>query len=75
MMLPPQNQLSEIEVEIIDLFVNLLHFAGLPKSVGEIYGVLFASAQPMIFEEIAIAARRASSSASSTSAADRSARV
>ena len=53
-MLRPQNNLSEIEIEIIDLFVKLLHFVGLPKSVGEIYGVLFASARPMIFEEITV---------------------
>lgn len=53
-MLHSQNTLSEIEVEIIDLFVNLLHFAGLPKSAGEIYGLLFASAKPMIFEEITV---------------------
>ena len=52
--LPSPQSLSEIEVEIIDLFVNLLHFAGLPKSAGEIYGVLFASTRPMIFEEIAV---------------------
>ena len=51
-MLRPQSHLSEVETEIIDLFVNLLHFAGLPKSAGEIYGVLFASIKPMAFEEI-----------------------
>ena len=35
--------LSELEVEAIDLFISLLRLLGLPKSVGELYGLLFVS--------------------------------
>ena len=47
-------KLSEVQVEIIDMFVHLLHVVGLPKSAGEIYGLLFASAAPASFEEIMV---------------------
>ncbi len=45
-------QLSEAQIEIIDVFVHLLHTVGLPKSAGEIYGLLFTSAVPLASEEV-----------------------
>lgn len=35
--------LNSLEVEVIDLFVNAVKMLGFPKSVGEIYGLLFIS--------------------------------
>lgn len=45
-------RLSELEVEAIDMFINFLRLIGLPKSVGEIYGLLFVSPQPLAMDEI-----------------------
>jgi DNA-binding transcriptional ArsR family regulator len=44
--------MTTFEVEIVAVFVDLVVLLGLPKSVGEIYGLLFASAQPLTFTEI-----------------------
>jgi DNA-binding transcriptional regulator GbsR (MarR family) len=44
--------LSGLEVEAIELFINFLRLIGLPKSVGEIYGLLFVAPQPMAMDEI-----------------------
>ncbi|MGK0188899.1 MAG: DNA-binding transcriptional regulator GbsR (MarR family), partial [Verrucomicrobiales bacterium] len=37
------HDLNSLEVEVIDLFVNAVKMLGFPKSVGEIYGLLFIS--------------------------------
>ncbi len=34
------------------MFINFLRLIGLPKSVGEIYGLLFVAPQPMAMDEI-----------------------
>jgi DNA-binding transcriptional regulator GbsR (MarR family) len=39
--------LSAVEVDVIGLFVNAVKMLGMPKSVGEIYGLLFISADPL----------------------------
>ncbi|HWB07063.1 MAG TPA: hypothetical protein VG796_28830 [Verrucomicrobiales bacterium] len=39
--------LSEVEVEVIGVFVNAVKILGMPKSVGEIYGLLFIAPEPM----------------------------
>ncbi len=41
-----------VESEIIDYFVSFVQLLGLPKSVGQIYGTLFASAQPLAMDDI-----------------------
>jgi DNA-binding transcriptional regulator GbsR (MarR family) len=43
------SELSELELEAIDLFIGLIRLLGMPKSVGELYGLLFVSpvAMPM----------------------------
>lgn len=46
------NSLNPFEQGVIDVFVRLAEVLGMPKSVGEIYGVLFASAKPMAFQDI-----------------------
>lgn len=41
------------QVGMIDIFVRAANLIGLPRSIGEIYGLLYASAQPLNFDEIA----------------------
>ena len=48
----PMAGLSEIEVEAIEMFINFLRLIGLPKSIGEIYGLLFVSVQPLSMEDL-----------------------
>ena len=38
--------LSEFELESIDLFIRSMAVLGLPRSIGEIYGFLFAQPEP-----------------------------
>jgi DNA-binding transcriptional regulator GbsR (MarR family) len=45
-------RLSPLETEVIDLFVQLSRAIGQPKSLGEIYGLLFISAQPMAMDDL-----------------------
>ncbi|HWB61405.1 MAG TPA: hypothetical protein VG733_18125 [Chthoniobacteraceae bacterium] len=48
----PARALTEFEVQSIDLFVRIAQLVGIPKSVGEIYGLLFTSADPLSFDDI-----------------------
>lgn len=48
----PHPQLSDLELEVIDLFVSVTRVAGLPKSIGEIYGLLFIAPGPIPMEDI-----------------------
>jgi DNA-binding transcriptional regulator GbsR (MarR family) len=47
-----QASLTELEVEAIEMFINFLKLIGLPKSVGEIYGLLFVAPRPMAMDDI-----------------------
>ena len=49
---PEQGTLSELEVEAIEMFINFLKLIGLPKSVGEIYGLLFVAPRPLAMDDI-----------------------
>ena len=42
----------DLELEGIDYFVRFMHVLGLPRSVGEIYGLLYFSKDPLSMEEI-----------------------
>jgi len=46
------SELTDLEIELVDLCVRLAQFLGLPKSLGEIYGAVFISPQPVTMEEI-----------------------
>ena len=48
----PSAPLSELEIEAIEMFINFLKLIGLPKSVGEIYGLLFVSTKPLSMEDL-----------------------
>lgn len=44
--------LNALELEVIELFVNGVKLLGIPKSVGEIYGLLFISPEPLPLDEL-----------------------
>ena len=44
--------LNALELEVIDLFVNAVKMLGFPKSVGEIYGLLFISREPLALDTL-----------------------
>ncbi len=46
--------LSELEQEVIALFVRMADVLNLPRSVGEIYGVLFVSSDPLCLDDCRI---------------------
>jgi len=58
-------RLSPAEVGVVELFVRLTQVLAVPKSLGEIYGLLFISAAPVTFEEIVQRLNISSGSASS----------
>ncbi len=47
-----EEALTELEAEAIEMFINFLRLIGLPKSVGEIYGLLFVAPRPMAMDAI-----------------------
>lgn len=46
------GELSALEVEVIDLFVAATRLLGLPRSLGEIYGLLFMASEPLTFDQL-----------------------
>ena len=46
--------LNEFEREVIALFVRMADMLNLPRSVGEIYGILFVSADPLCLDDCRI---------------------
>jgi DNA-binding transcriptional regulator GbsR (MarR family) len=44
--------LSPVEAESVEMFINFLRLLGWPKSVGEIYGLIFVSPRPLAMGEI-----------------------
>ena len=44
--------LNPLEVEIIDFFVQLSRLLGQPRSLAEIYGLLFISARPLAMDDL-----------------------
>jgi DNA-binding transcriptional regulator GbsR (MarR family) len=46
------SDLEQAEVDVIQVFVGLAKLAGLPKSVGEIYGLLYMSKDPLSMDQI-----------------------
>lgn len=45
------TNLSELEKEVIDLFVRMAGLLNLPRSVGELYGLLFISPEPLCIND------------------------
>src|SRR5271154_152452 len=44
--------LSSLEIEAIDLFISFVRLLGMPKSVGELYGLLFVSPHALPMETL-----------------------
>ena len=47
---PPR--LSEFQEEVISVFVQLSRLLGQPKSIGEVYGLLFISEKPLALDDL-----------------------
>ena len=43
---------SELEREVIELFVRVASLMGLPRSIGELYGLLFIVPEPLSMDEL-----------------------
>ncbi len=41
------TSLSLLEIEAIDLFISMVRLMGMPKSIGELYGLLFVSPEAL----------------------------
>jgi hypothetical protein len=50
--LPPSNGGRSFEGECVRFFADVVHVFGMPRSVGQIYGLLYASPNPMGFVDI-----------------------
>ena len=48
----PQSPLAPWESAAIELFVRAAGLIGLPRSIGEIYGLLYCSAVPLAFDDV-----------------------
>ena len=48
----PVAPLSPLEMEVIDFFVQISLLLGQPKSLAEIYGLLFISERPLALEDV-----------------------
>ena len=48
----PAARLSALETEIIDFFVQLSRLLGQPRSLAEIYGLLFISGRPLAMDDL-----------------------
>ena len=49
-----QETEQAIEIESIDFFVRMMSILGMPRSVGEIYGLLYFSAVPLSMDQIVL---------------------
>jgi HTH-type transcriptional regulator, glycine betaine synthesis regulator len=48
----PRTSLAPAEREVIEFFVNLGRYVSLPRSVGEIYGILFARGEKLTLDDL-----------------------
>jgi HTH-type transcriptional regulator, glycine betaine synthesis regulator len=48
----PATQLNPLQTEVIELFVELSRLLGQPRSLAEIYGLLFISAHPLAMDDL-----------------------
>src|SRR5260370_15723763 len=48
----PQAGLNPLETEIIDFFFQLSRLLGQPRSLAEIYGLLFVSSRPLAMDDV-----------------------
>lgn len=48
----PTQPLSDLETQVIDFFIRGMQAVGLPKSIGEIYGLLYITPEPMALDTL-----------------------
>jgi DNA-binding transcriptional regulator GbsR (MarR family) len=48
----PVATLSSLDVEVIDYFIEVSRLLGQPRSLAEIYGLLFISAEPLAMDDL-----------------------
>ncbi len=46
------QNLSSIQQQVVDFFVDGVRVLGLPRSIGEIYGLLFISSEPLALDDL-----------------------
>ncbi len=61
---PPGRASSAFEREVIDLFVHAAQAVSLPRSIGEIYGLLYSVRDPMTMDDVITRLRISRGSAS-----------
>jgi len=61
---PLAGELSDLEIGVIDFFVSAVKVLGIPKSIGEIYGLLFVTSEPLPLDTLAERLRMSKGSAS-----------
>ena len=49
---PVQDHLDPLERQVVDFFVDGVKVLGLPRSIGEIYGLLFISPEPLSLDDL-----------------------
>ena len=47
-----RKSLSKFEAQVVDFFCDGMKLLGLPRSIGEIYGILFVSAEPLSLDDL-----------------------
>ena len=48
------NELGALERQVVDFFVDGVKVLGLPRSIGEIYGLLFISQEPLALDDLVL---------------------
>ena len=46
------DQVADLQIEVREIFVRAAQLIGVPKSVGEIYGLLYLSQEPLSMDQI-----------------------
>jgi HTH-type transcriptional regulator, glycine betaine synthesis regulator len=49
---PPRANVDRLEQQVIDFFADGVRVLGLPRSIGEIYGLLFISTTPLSLDDL-----------------------
>ena len=58
------DALDAVERQVVDFFVDGVKVLGLPRSIGEIYGLLFVSQEPLSLDDLVASLRISKGSAS-----------
>jgi DNA-binding transcriptional regulator GbsR (MarR family) len=48
----PETGLSDVQLDIIDICVRASQAVGIPRSIGEIFGLIFTSPKPVNFDDV-----------------------